>query len=220
MRGSATSVRACDHAVQASRDDAMFRRARLSQRACLVLVVCLLLGGCGGGGGAGAGPAGGGTPVAVMQQATAFVSAAPAVAAPAAAATLASGTQVLLLQVASGTRASGAGERVCESASGDELCAVQADVEATGGVRIIAFVPEQGADIVWQQQGERLSVNRVDADSRGVSGVLRLGQLTLDVQGAGALSLDTTSVAVGAGADLRPVVAPSGPSNGVLARAN
>lgn len=180
---------------------------------CFLACACWL-GGCGGGGGdsGGVGDRASGARV--------FVTLSPATRPPTTAPALAPGITSLHLQAAGGTRRSPSPERVCEDATGDELCAVQADVEGTGGVRIVGFAPVPGADVVWHLRGERLSVNRMDAEAPGVLGVVQLGELTLDVQGAGLLRLNPSSVAIGSGLEARRVHAPEGATSEVLAHAN
>jgi hypothetical protein len=97
----------------------------------------------------------------------------------------AAGPHTLTLWVETGPTASGGGE-VCLDAIGDEICAFQLSLEATGDLTLTNFTPEASMALVWDRNATLLKLNRVNPLGGGDFGVLRLGTLELDNADTGA----------------------------------
>lgn len=111
----------------------------------------------------------------------------------------AAGLHTLRLYLATGAAASLLGEQICVDGSGDELCGVQLDVEASGGIDIVSFTadPALAAELVWNQvDAKTLRINRVTATSGADFGTLRLGELVVENLAPGVVALRSSSVAV------------------------
>jgi hypothetical protein len=95
----------------------------------------------------------------------------------------------------------GAGQEICLDGTGDELCAWQADVVATGSFSFQAFTPDPtlAASLRWQVVSPTLfRVNRTHATAGGDFGVVRIGELSVDVGASGAAFVGTSSQAASA----------------------
>lgn len=109
------------------------------------------------------------------------------------------GLHTLRLYLETGSVASQSGEEICLDGTGDELCGVQLDVEASGGIGIVSFTPDPAlaAGLVWNLVGPAsLRINHVTGTGGGEFGALRLGELVVDNQAPGAVTLRSSSVAV------------------------
>jgi hypothetical protein len=73
---------------------------------------------------------------------------------------------------------------VCLDGNGDELCAWVFRLGTSGTISIYDFVPDSGQDIVWTATSNELSAQGGDAEV-GELGPIRLGELILQVAGAG-----------------------------------
>jgi hypothetical protein len=96
-----------------------------------------------------------------------------------------SGTHVLHLYIDGGATPSSAGS-ACEQGAGDELCAWQVAIEASGDVALESFVPDGGA--LYTLTSTRLRAVGGDAIT-GSLGSAKLGDLTVETASSGALEL-------------------------------
>ncbi len=95
----------------------------------------------------------------------------------------------------------GAGEEICLNGSGDELCAWQVDVVATGSFDFLAFTPDPAlaASLRWQLVSPTLlRINRTNATAGGDFGVVRIGELSVDVGTSGTAAVGASSQAASA----------------------
>lgn len=96
-------------------------------------------------------------------------------------------TSTIHLYVDGGLTTSAVGE-ACEVGTGEELCAVETALAASGGVTLLTFTPATGAQ--GQIVGGVLRANRVDAVS-GVVGPTKIGDLLIDTGVMGTLELQS-----------------------------
>ena len=110
----------------------------------------------------------------------------------------------LFLYVAPGPVSSVAGETVCATGTGDEICALTVELLATGGVTFGTFTADGAANLVVNQASStQLLLNWQDAVN-GATEPVRLGTLFVN-SGVGTVELGPASESLGAMLQLGPV---------------
>lgn len=110
------------------------------------------------------------------------------------------GTSTIDLFISSGTTASSSGTP-CVDGNGDELCAWSLRIEGKGEVSIESFTPDVPSETVWNLQPNVLRANGGDR-LNGRLGPERIGALTLNLTGYGAIEVVQGEGSMAVGADL------------------
>ena len=72
----------------------------------------------------------------------------------------------------------------CADGEGDEICAWEFELSATGPASVQSFIPDPGRDVVWRTTASGVSATGGDA-TQGEIGPLRIGEIVLAVAGSG-----------------------------------
>lgn len=119
---------------------------------------------------------------------------------------LPNGRQQHSVALVTGPTATAGDEVACVDGTGHEICAARLVLETEGEVSIIAFQP--GSAVRARLEGPRSVVLSWMDAGEPFQGRLELGELDLEVRGAGALYIGERSRAVHANASLGTVAAP------------